>query len=133
MADEQMDPYLIEALSRAGLLGQYLGLAGAGYGQGQEWAQTPTPQGHYAGGIYMAANPLEHLNAALRQIQGGQQMRSSYDTMRGLMDQYGSAAQEFYKWAQRQQAQQAQPQQAQPQQNLPGVPQMMGRWGGTNG
>ena len=57
-----------EALQEFALTGQtptMLGMAGQDYETGLGLSQTPSAEGQRVGGTYVAANPLEHLAAAI--------------------------------------------------------------------
>lgn len=71
MANEN-DDALIQQMAALGVSPEMLGLLGRQMSQGESWMNTPTPEGRNVGHTYVAASPVEHLAAALRQGIGGQ-------------------------------------------------------------
>jgi len=51
----------------------------------------PTPEGRQAGEVYVAADPLEHMAAALRRGMGGIERKQSMEGLKGLSDDRGAA------------------------------------------
>lgn len=55
---------------------------------------TPTPEGRQAGRVYVAANPLEHINSAYKQHQGRTQEQEALARKKELSDMQGRGLEE---------------------------------------
>ena len=64
-------------------------IAGAEVAFGDKMFDTEMPKGRMAGDVYVAANPLEHLSAALRQGLGAYNRKQGMDKLRGLSADWG--------------------------------------------
>jgi hypothetical protein len=83
-----------EALQEFALTGQtptMLGMAGQDYETGLGLSQTPSAEGQRVGGTYVAANPLEHLAAAMSRVQGGRQMQGARSQQNALVQALAKA------------------------------------------
>jgi len=50
----------------------------------QGMRDTAMPEGRQAGRVYVAANPLEHANSAVKQVLGARDAKSTYDKMAAM-------------------------------------------------
>ena len=95
-------PPELQAQAISDLTKDYEGLReilGSDVSLGEEWMNTRMPQGRQAGNVYVAANPLEFLSAALRQGAGAYQRQGAMDELRDLSEQYQRGIQGMYQGA----------------------------------
>ncbi|WP_242394856.1 hypothetical protein [Anaeromyxobacter oryzisoli] len=94
---QNADPATLQSMIDAGLVPGRMGVEQQMMGMGQGLAETPTPQGRQVGNTYVAASPIEHLSAALRQGIGAQMQHKAMQEQSGLIGQQGAGRLAYLK------------------------------------
>lgn len=81
----QNDPTLMDQLAQMSAYGDTAALNQQKYGLAHERSKTPTPQGREAGGMYIAANPLEFLASGIQRFRGEQGLQNAQAAQEGLI------------------------------------------------
>jgi hypothetical protein len=87
---QNVDPETLQAMIQAGLAQDQMGLQGQRVKYGEQLAGTQQPEGRQVGNTYVAASPLEHLAAAVRNMQGQRMMNQGMQAQQGALQGQGA-------------------------------------------
>jgi hypothetical protein len=96
-----MTPDELQALLDGTLAGPRGALAQGDWAQAQQMSETQQPGGRNLGYTYVAANPLEHMAAAIKQGMGYSDMRDARAQQSAQLDKQGTGLAQYLAMFQR--------------------------------